>query len=180
MGEVTTKADPPDGERVYREARFEIRQCKIPLSDGSTESRGLMIHPGAVVLLPILADGRIVMIRNQRWQIGQNLLELPAGTRETNEALACCARRELREETGYTSDKLVPLPAFFSAPGVSTEVMHPYLATELTFIGQSLAADEKIDVVTMRPDTVREALVNGQIIDGKTLAVLGRYFLAED
>ena len=171
-------ARPPEGETVYSEPRFELRRCQVSLSDGTAEARGLMIHPGAVVLVPILEDGRIVMIRNRRWQVGYTLLELPAGTREPGEEPARCARRELREETGYTTDNLQPLPAFFAAPGVSTEVMHPYLATGLTHVGQSLAPDESIDVVRMAPTSLRLALTDGRIIDGKTLAVLGRYFLA--
>ena len=172
-------ANPPQGQVLHTEKRFELRLCDVGLSNGTTESRGLMVHPGAVILLPILEDGRIVMIHNQRWQVGQTLLELPAGTLEPGEEPACCARRELREETGYTTDNLYPLPAFFAAPGVSTEVMHPYLATALQSGAQSLALDESIKVACMRPEAVKAALVDGQIIDGKTLAVLGRYFLSQ-
>lgn len=172
-------AKPPIGVTIYEETRFELRRCQVPLSDGSAEARGLMVHPGAVVLLPILEDGRIIMIENQRWQVGQTLLELPAGTRELHESPERCARRELREETGYSTDNLRALPAFFAAPGVSTEVMHPYEATELRFIGQSLAADEVIRVVPMSRSDLIEALCNGRIIDGKTIAVLCRFFLAE-
>ena len=171
-------ADPPEGEVIYRESRFELRRCQVPLSDGTAEARGLMVHPGAVVLVPILEDGRIVMIHNRRWQVGHTLLELPAGTREPGEEPARCARRELREETGYTTDNLHPLRAFFAAPGVSTEVMHPYVATGLTYVGQSLALDESIETVPMTPASLKSAVIDGQIIDGKTLAVLGRYFLS--
>ena len=102
MGHMTEpkrlEALPPVGETIYEERRFSLRKCKIPLSDGSTESRALMVHPEAVVLVPILADGRIVMIRNTRWQVGKTLLELPAGTREANETPQHCAARELRED----------------------------------------------------------------------------------
>lgn len=171
-------ASPPKGETLYREPRFELRACTIILSDGSCESRGLMVHPGAVVLVPILEDGRVVMIRNRRWQVGRQLLELPAGTRNPSEPPELCAHRELREETGYTADKLQPLPSFFAAPGVSTEVMHPYVATGLNFVGQDLELDEEIDVVLLSRAQVVAALVDGTIIDGKTLAVLGRYVLS--
>ena len=170
-------AKPPSGETVYEERRFLVRKCAIPLSDGSSESRALMIHPGAVVLVPILADGRIVMIRNTRWQVGQTLLELPAGTREVNEAPQHCAARELREETGYRADNLQPLQSFFAAPGVSTEIMHPYVATGLQFVGQALAPDEQIETVIMTKADLIGAIQNGEIIDGKTLAVLGAYLL---
>lgn len=172
-------AQPPQGVTIHKEERFELRSCQVSVGGGATESRGLMIHPGAVVLLPILEDGRIVMIENHRWQIGQTLLELPAGTRELHESPERCARRELREETGYTTDNLKALPAFFAAPGVSTEIMHPYVARDLTFVGQDLAADEVIEVVPTAPSTLREALRDGRIVDGKTIAVLSRFFLTK-
>lgn len=170
-------AEPPQGRVIYKEPRFELRACELVLSDGSTESRGLIVHPGAVVIVPILGDGRIVMIQNRRWQIGQILLELPAGTREKNEAPEACAQRELREETGYRADKFIPLNPFFAAPGVSTEIMYPYLATGLTFVGQSLALDEEIDTKLMSQEDLQTAILNGSIQDGKTLAVLSRWML---
>ena len=71
---------PPEGISVYREARLEIRPCSLSLSDESGEVCALMVHLGAVVRVPILEDGRIVMIQNRRWQVGHRRLELPAGT----------------------------------------------------------------------------------------------------
>ena len=170
-------AHPPAGTTLYAEKRFTIRRCDLALPNGSNESRALMVHPGAVVLVPILADGRIVMIRNRRWQIGHCLLELPAGTREAHESFEACARRELEEETGYRTDNLKSLPPFFAAPGVSTEVMHPYVARDLIHVGQSLAPDEKIEVVVMTQNDLRVSIQSGEVIDGKTLSVLGRLFL---
>jgi ADP-ribose pyrophosphatase len=170
---------PPAGQSLYKEARFDLRVCTITLSDGSCESRGLMVHPGAVVLVPILDDGRVVMIRNRRWQVGHTLLELPAGNRNVGEMPSLCAQRELQEETGYTADKLEALPTFFAAPGVSTEVMHPYVATGLRHVGQDLELDEEIEVVLLSRTRVFEALCDGTIVDGKTLAVLGRYLLSQ-
>ena len=172
-------AVPPDGQTIYEESRFQLRQCALRLSDGSIESRGLMIHRGAVVIVPVLDDGRIVMIRNYRWQVGAPLLELPAGTLSVNETSMECAQRELLEETGYWTDNLTPLDSFFAAPGVSTEIMHPYLATYLSYRGQRLEPDEQIEVVLMTRPELRGALTDGTIIDGKTLAVLGRLFLSE-
>lgn len=171
-------ADPPEGRVLYEETRFELRECELLLSDGSSESRGLMVHPGAVVIVPILDDGRIVMIQNRRWQVGQILLELPAGTRERNKTPLSCAKRELREETGYRADKFHALSPFFAAPGVSTEIMHPYLATGLHFVGQSLAPDEEIQPKLMSQEELRAAILDGTIQDGKTLAVLGRWMLS--
>lgn len=171
-------AHPPEGRVLYQEPRFELRECDLALSDGSSESRGLIVHPGAVVIVPILDDGRIVMIQNRRWQIGHMLLELPAGTRELDRTLLSCAQRELREETGYRADKFTTLTPFFAAPGVSTEIMHPYLATGLHFVGQALAPDEEIETKLMSQEDLKTAILDGTIQDGKTLAVLSRWMLS--
>ena len=168
---------PPDGETIYRENRFELRRCMIDLHDGTTMERGLIVHPGAVVLLPILEDGRIVLIRNRRWQVGKTILELPAGTMESDEPPLACAARELREETGYESGALEPWPTFYPLPGGSTEVMHPFIARELNWVGQQLEPDEDITVETYTLTEVENLIRTGELVDGKSLAVLGRYLL---
>ena len=97
-------AVPPKGETVYRERRFSLRVCDLEFGQGHTERRGVVIHPGSVVILAIDDDENIVMIRNRRWQVGQRLLELPAGTLEPGEDPLLCAGRELQEETGFRAD----------------------------------------------------------------------------
>ncbi|MEE2786458.1 MAG: NUDIX hydrolase [Myxococcota bacterium] len=168
--------NPPDGQTVYSEKRFSVRVCP-PKSTGAAVPRGVIIHPGAVVLLPITSSGQIVMINNRRWQVGEQLLELAAGTLEDAEDPQTCAHRELEEETGYRCKSLTLFHRFYPLPGATTEVMHAYVARDLTHIGQSLESDEKIDVVLMDPAAVMDAMARGLIIDGKTLAVLGLYFL---
>lgn len=168
---------PPDGETLYRERRFALRRCRLALRGGGADERAVLIHPGAVVLLPLLDDGRLVLIRNHRWQVGHPLLELPAGTLEPGEAPAACAARELIEETGYAAAELIAGGSFYAAPGVSTEVMHPFIARGLRAVGQALEADERIDVVPMTVGAVRAALLDGTLADGKSLAVLGRFLL---
>ena len=83
-------------------------------------------------------------------------------------------RRELREEAGYTADKLDPLPSFFAVPGVSTETVHPYMATRLRFVVQKLDLDVVIDVIILSREQAMVALIDGTIIYGKPIAVLGR------
>lgn len=168
---------PPPGEAIHRERRFELRRCRVALRGGGSELRGLVVHPGAVVLLPVLDDGRLVFIRNRRWQIGHPLLELPAGTLEPGEDPAHCAARELIEETGYAAAELVAGSPFYAAPGLSTERMFPFLARGLTAVGQALEADEDIEVEPMTIEAARAALLDGRLADGKSLAVLGRYLI---
>ncbi|MCA9541642.1 MAG: NUDIX hydrolase [Myxococcales bacterium] len=169
--------NPPPGITLYRDHRLELRRCTLTTRRGDVLERGLVVHPGSVVLLPLLDDGRIVLIRNHRWQLGHPLLELPAGTCEPGEAAARTAARELEEETGFSAARLDPLPPFYAAPGLSTEVMHPFVARGLKIVGQRLEADEDIEVVPMTRDAVQADLSAGRIADAKSLAVLGFYLL---
>lgn len=171
-------ADPPAGETLYRERRFELRRCAVPLRGGGVAHRGLVVHPGAVVILPLLDDGRVVLIANHRWQIGHPLLELPAGTLDPGESPIACAARELREETGFEAAHLDPGPPFFACPGISTERMHPFTARGLRPVPRALEPDERIDVTPMTEADLRAAMHDGRIADAKTLAVLGRHLLA--
>ena len=167
----------PDGRTIYTEKRFELRICDLKLSDGRTSSRGLIVHPGSVVLIPILDDGRLVLIKNRRWQVGQTLLELPAGTIEAGEEPIVCAARELEEETGYRCKALEPWPPFYPLAGGSTEIMHPYIARKLSWVGQRLEADEDISVEPKTINEVKALLRSGALVDGKSMALLGRYLL---
>lgn len=171
------EAKPPAGDVVHRERRFTLRTCDIPLADGSHTRRGVVVHGGSVVLVPITSDGQIVLIRNHRWQVGCTVLELAAGTLEPHETPAECAARELAEETGYTAGHLIPLTPIFALPGLTTEIMYPFIAQALTPVGQSLELDEDITVVTYPPDAVRKMLADGEIRDAKTMAILGRVLL---
>ena len=173
MGDL--KAHPPAGQTVHSESRFSLRICELNPPAG--ERRGLVIHPGAVVILAFDEAQRIMMIRNHRWQVGQTLLELPAGTCEAGEAPRVTAARELEEEVGVSAAQLRDYHSFFALPGGSTEVMHVFTASELTEVGQRLEPDEDITVVPMSIDDVRRALSEGEIIDGKTIAVLSLFLL---
>lgn len=165
---------PPEGETIYRDHRVSVRRCAVPLRSGGEQIRAVVIHPGAVVVLPITADGRIIFIRNHRWQIGAALLELPAGTCDKpDEPLEAAAARELTEEAGYTAQTLTHLGSMYAAPGGSTEVMHCYLAEGLTWVGQRLEEDERIEVVPLSVDDALARMRAGRLTDMKTVAALG-------
>jgi len=153
----------------------EHRVCAVP--GGGTVERYVVVHPGAVVVLPILEDGGIVMIRNQRFSVGRTLLELPAGTREPGEEPIATARRELEEETGYRARNVEPIFEFYASPGVMNERMFAFAATELEHVGQRLMGNERIEVEIVSEDDARELLIRGAIEDGKTIATLATYFL---
>ncbi|UCG15857.1 MAG: NUDIX hydrolase [Phycisphaerales bacterium] len=156
---------------------FSVERRWYPRNGGGTLMREIVVHPGAVTVLPMLADGSVVMIHNFRHAVEQELLELPAGTLEPGEAPAACAARELEEETGYSAARIEPLCEFFTTPGITNERMLVFVATELTKTRQNLQGDEQIRVEVMHPARLQEMLVGGRIRDGKTIAVLSTFFL---
>ena len=154
-----------------------FRVAQVSGSSGATIERGLVQHPGSVVIVPVTDDGRIVMIRNHRWTVDKTLLELPAGTLTAGEDPLLAAGRELREETGYEAAKLQPLMAFYAAPGSSTERMWCYVATGLKQVGQQLEDDEQITVELVALADVPGLLRDGDIEDAKSIASLARWLL---
>lgn len=156
-------------------SRFSVERRVFAGADGRSITRDVVVHPGAVVILPILDARRIVMIRNYRHTIEQELWELPAGTAEPGETAIDTARRELEEETGYRAGTMTPLTEFFTSPGVLTERMFAFVATDLTSVGQRLELGERIVAEVVELDRARRWLVNGELRDGKTIAVLGTY-----
>jgi ADP-ribose pyrophosphatase len=129
-------------------------------------------HVGAVTILPVDANGRILFVRQYRHAAGKELLELPAGTLEVGELPENCALREIREETGFAAGKLTKLGEFFLAPGYSTEYMVVYLASELHYDPLPGDQDEFITLLPIPVDQAYELALNGELQDGKSLAAL--------
>ena len=166
-------------ELVFRADRYNIHRVVFEATDGSQKSRDVIRHPGAVVLLPVLPDGRLVMIRNYRLSLDRVLLEIPAGTMEAGENAEACAARELTEETGYRAGKLQFVRTFYASPGICDEAMHVFLATDLAAGDPDRELDERIENKLVTPEQARQFLLDGTICDGKTLVALMGYFLAE-
>ena len=157
---------------VFEGVKVHVDVVSITGRDGRSYERELVVHPGAVIVLPILDDGRIVLIRNHRFAVGKTLWELPAGTLEAGEDPALCAGRELIEETGYQSDVIEKLSAFYTTPGISTELMHAFRATGLKHVGQALEETEQIEVEPRPYDDVLNMIRQNVIEDGKTIATI--------
>ncbi len=151
---------------------FKLRRDILQTSDGRQYTYDVIEHPGAVVIVPLLPDGRVVMVRQWRQAAGQVLLELPAGTREPAEEPEATAAREIQEECGYRAGQLTRLASFYSAPGFCSEVLHLFLAEDLS--PSKLAGDEDEDIETVSLP-LAEALAmaaRGEIADAKSLTGL--------
>ena len=166
-------------EVLLKSGKFKVVHRMIDVGTREPVSKDIIIHPGAAVILPITADGKIVLVRNHRWSIDRELLELPAGTFEPLEEPQECAFRELEEETGFTAGTLRPLCRFYTSPGLMNELMHAFVATDLKPGHQHLSDDEKIQVDILSFEQVDHAIRVGKIMDGKTLVTLLYYELME-
>jgi ADP-ribose pyrophosphatase len=161
-------------QTVFEGRLFRVER-RVRELDGRRIVRDIVMHPGAAIILPIHADGRVVLIRNYREAVGQELLEVPAGTLDPDETPAACAARELTEETGYTAGRLTPLLTFYSTPGILNERMHAFVATDLTAGAPALEAGEQIRPAEMAFDEALDAIRAGRIVDAKTIVALLHY-----
>lgn len=157
---------------IYRGRAFNVRRDEVKLPEQRSTHLDIIEHVGAVTILPLDADGRILFIRQYRHAAGKELLELPAGTLDEGELPENCALREIREETGFAAGKMIKLGEFFLAPGYSTEYMVVFLATDLHPDPLPGDQDEFISLQPIPIDQAYEFALNGELQDGKSLAAL--------
>lgn len=155
-----------------RTAKFTVERREYEIPERGLVQRELVVHPGAVVIVPLLSGDTVVMIRNYRFAVDAELLELPAGTLEPGEGPLACAAREVEEETGYRAGRIEPLCEFYTSPGFIDERMHAFVASELIPVGQKLDETEQIRVQPMPLADALAACTDGRIVDGKTIAAL--------
>lgn len=165
------------GDLTFSGKRFDVRTLAEQGRDGQAHRRDVVVHPGAVVIVPLLDDSTVLLIRNARVAVGETLWELPAGTLEPPEPPETCAGRELLEETGYRAAEVSRLTSFYTSPGICTERMYAFVARGLTHEGQQLEASEFIEVHPTPLDDAMAMVRDERIRDGKTVAAL-LYFQA--
>jgi ADP-ribose pyrophosphatase len=154
---------------VWRGHTIRVRVDEVERPDGRRTTRDIVEHPGAVAILAW--DGtRLAMVRQWRHATGQVLLEVPAGTLEPGEPPAETARRELAEEAGLAAATWEPGPRFYTAPGFCDELMHIFLATDLSPATAEGDEDEQLEPSWMTLPEALAAIDEGRIIDAKTLA----------
>ena len=153
-----------------RKLRFEINRVQLPM--GVEGSFGVIKHPGASLAVPVLADGRVVLLRQYRFAVQARILEFPAGTLDDGEDPLTTMERELQEEAGYRADRWDPLGVMLPCPGYSDEVIHLFLARELTPLEKPPAGDddEDLEVLVLEPTALDAVLASGEeYLDGKSL-----------
>ena len=163
---------PVSTRPVYEGRIIRVRVDTVTLPDGRETTREVVEHKPAVVLVPLDAEGNVVLVRQYRHAVGRALLEAPAGMVEGSESPEECAQRELQEEIGYASRELRALGGFWTSPGFCTEYMYAYLAKDLVPSRLKADDDESINVERAPLSRVPGLILDGQIQDAKTIAAL--------
>ena len=159
-------------ETIFSSRIFKVVKKIITGRSGKPLERYVVVHPGAVAVLPILDDGRFVLVKQQRVAVDEPLIEIPAGTLEPNEEPQVTAHRELIEETGYTAGTLTPTLKFYTSPGMLKEAMHLFVAENLTAGPTALEDGEQIETLLIEPDRAMNMIASGEIKDAKTIIAL--------
>ncbi len=181
---MTQQHDPLTEETISSQHLFSgrvlgLRVDTVQLPNGITSKREIVEHGPAVVLAPIDAEGRVLLVRQYRKAIGASLLELPAGGMEPGESPEESAMRELQEETGYSAGVLEALGGFYAAPGYTEEYLHLFLAKDLRHNPLAPDVDELLQLVpTSLPEAVR-LIESGEIRDAKSVAGLLRVWVLD-
>lgn len=148
---------------------LDFRVDEVELPDGSRAERRYIKHRGAVAVLPIDGQGNVYLVNQYRYPAGRVTTELPAGKLDSSEEdRLCAAMRELREETGFTSEKVTFIGEYLGSPAINTEIIWLYLAENLSEGVQSLDDDEFLNVVKLPLDELVSLVMQGKISDGKT------------
>jgi len=157
-------------ETLLQGRAFKVKRDYLKTPNGDETKLEIIEHGGSVVLVPIDGEGNLLLVRQYRHAAQQNLLELPAGTRDEDEPFEECAAREIREETGMEAGKLQKVGDFYLAPGYSTEFMAVFLATELKHNPLQADFDEFLQVEKVPVKKAVELFQAGEVHDAKSLA----------
>jgi ADP-ribose pyrophosphatase len=159
-------------ETLHRGRKIQVAVDTQTQPDGTVIRRDVILHPGAVVILPVIDAGHVCLLRNHRFVVEETLWELPAGTLEPGEAPEIAAPRELLEETGYTAGKWRKIAEFYVSPGVMNEKLHLFVAEDLTPGLARPEADEELEAHSV---SLKQALAwafDGTLRDAKTITAL--------
>jgi len=165
----TLKENKISSKIIYQGRLLDVRIDEVSLPNGNTSTREWIKHPGAVCIIPRLPDNRIALIRQYRYPVKKEMIELPAGKLEENENPEACAKREMEEEIGYRTEKLTLLTHFHPAVGFADEIMGLYLAESLVKTAPNQDEDEFLELMPTPLDEALKMIWEGKIIDAKTI-----------
>jgi ADP-ribose pyrophosphatase len=160
------------GEQVFKGRLLDVRCDVVVLPDGRQATREYVVHPGAVAVVPIADDGRLVMERQFRYPIGRVVLEFPAGKLDPGEPALVCAQRELTEETGYRAREWARAGIMHNAMAYSTEIIEVWFARGLSAGTAALEDGELIDTCLVTEAELDAAAGRGEVTDAKSLVAL--------
>ena len=165
----TLKETKLSSKIIFQGRLLDVRKDEVELPNGKTSTREWINHPGAVCCIPILSDGKIALIRQYRYPVQSEMIELPAGKLDKGEKPEVCAVRELEEEIGYRTNKLTFLTHIHPAIGFANEKMWLYLAEELEKTDSKLDDDELLELTPTSLDDAVEMVWSQEITDVKTI-----------
>lgn len=174
MGDSNLIEEKVEQQSLFKGKLLQAFRDTVRLPDGSTSHREYVVHPGAVMIVPLVEDAsgeiHVVLERQFRYPIGQVMIEFPAGKLDAGEDTWQCAQRELLEETGYTAKQWARAGVLHPVIAYSTEIIEIWFARGLSAGMSQLDAGEFLEVFTATPDELLLWCRNGQVTDGKTLA----------
>jgi len=157
-------------EILFRGKVFDLQVDEIEYDSGNKGIREVAVHPGGAVVVPVKGDGKIVMVNQFRYPFQKFLLEMPAGKLDKNEDPMVCAMRELEEETGFKTKNITKLGAICTTPGFCTEVLHIFLAKDLTPGNHNREEGEHgMEVFEFTIEEIEKKILAGEIVDAKTI-----------
>ena len=160
------------GEQVFDGTLLKVRRDTVRLPDGSHGTREYIRHPGAVAIVPIFDDGRVLLERQFRYPHGREFIEVPAGKLEPDEPHLATAKRELLEETGYEAKEWQRLGVIHTAIAYTDEAIELFIARKLSHVGKKLDQGEFLETLTVGFNEAIAMIRDGRITDAKTVAAL--------
>jgi ADP-ribose pyrophosphatase len=157
---------------VFKGRKISLALQAIRLRDGTAAEREVVVHPGAVALVPMVDADHVCLVRNHRYALDKTLLEVPAGTIEPGEAPELTAARELQEETGYAAGRIEQVGQWWVAPGWATERMFLFRCDQLQPGPTAHTLDERLEPLLVSWQEALEMIDDGRIEDGKSIAAL--------
>jgi ADP-ribose pyrophosphatase len=155
--------------KVYDGKIIKVKVDDVELPNGKTAKREIVNHPGAVAVMAITEENKMIMVRQFRKPLERMLIEIPAGKLEPGEEPAVCAHRELQEETGYTCQQLRHQASFYTSPGFADEIVHLYRAENIQPGPARPDEDEFVELIHVTLEEAEQLIANGDIRDAKTI-----------